>query len=186
MSNLYYLLLCSLLFISLPAIKAEVSTQCTSEGKALANLTDLEEPSGGCNVDVSVSDHCEFDFATISAEYAVDCQNSAGQFYEQNVTWNCIWGQYNASFHYLNQPSCLGTSCSLSEARELYVTSFAPTIEALYAANGLKCNFTVDDDVDPTSEEDLNQSPESAASLSFVAAVPLIAIAFSMVTGVFM
>jgi hypothetical protein len=181
MPKVSWLFLCVLLFI-IRSIEADVSAQCTSEGKALANGTDLIAPSGGCTVDVSVSTKCSFDFATISSNYSQACQKSGGHFYEETITWDCTLGPYNVSFQYLNQPACLGASCSAAEAEEIYVNTLAPSSEEIFAEQGLTCTFTIDtaaEDSDPGTEE--NKSPESASPKWFTTSFPLVAL--SIVLG---
>lgn len=177
------LFLCVILFVA-RNVQAEVSEQCTSEGKALANQTDLIEPSGGCTVDVSVSTECSFDFAPGSADYEKACEKSGGQFYTETVTWDCTYGPYNVSFTYLNQPACIGASCTSAEGEEIYVNTLAPSTEAIFADQGLQCTFTIDtagEESDPEAEE--NKSAESASASLFSTPFPLITL--SIVLGSF-
>jgi hypothetical protein len=175
MPKLSLLFLCVLLFIT-RSIEAEVSEQCASEGKTLAVATDLVEPKGGCTVDVTVSSECSFDFATISSNYSQTCKQIGGQFHEETITWDCTLGPYNVSFQYVNQPACIGASCSSAEAEEIFINTLAPSSEAIFAAQGLECTFTIDTAAGNPPETEENKSTESASVALSSAAFPLVAL----------
>jgi hypothetical protein len=70
---------------------AAVSAQCAADADLLRNNTELlvAAPTGMCTGGLSVASSCMFDSATISADYERVCVEEGGQFYAQDVTFDC-------------------------------------------------------------------------------------------------
>jgi hypothetical protein len=125
-----------------------ISEQCVNSTLTLSKNEALSAaaPSGSCNIDVTQSDSCAFDFSNISADFESLCTNLGGKFYEENIEWDCevsVSGQfYNVTYNYLNYPSCLGGSCTVAEAMEFYDTNVLPAFQQGLANQGLNCDLT--------------------------------------------
>jgi hypothetical protein len=70
---------------------AAVSAQCETDADLLHNNTALIAafPTGGCDIDLSSTSSCKFDFATVSADLERVSGEAGGQFQVHYVTSDC-------------------------------------------------------------------------------------------------
>lgn len=130
-----------------PTAFAALSDQCKAEGEALQNNTALAAVAPNANCDISQGqDSCTLDVSTLSGEFESVCLEQGGQFYEQDLVWDCsvsVNGEtFNADFYFLNYPSCVGASCSITEIEEEFEQVAYPLLEFELAAQGFNCDVS--------------------------------------------
>jgi hypothetical protein len=140
-------LLVSFLF-AFCAVGASISETCVSQTLALRANSDLAAaiPAGSCNIDVTQSKSCTFDFSTISSNFESVCTELGGIFYEEDVTLACKFSEYGQSFRLTyyakNYPACFGGNCTDAEAMEYYDTIALPEISQQLASQGATCDVS--------------------------------------------
>lgn len=146
-----YLLVGSLLGTRI--VRAEVSAACIASGKELVtNNPELltKAPQAKCEIDVTESKECSFDFSTISAEYESLCTNAGGVFYEEDVKWDCkvtaSGKTYEVTYNFQNYGTCLGGNCTDAEAMDFFDESVFPSFESSLASQGFICEVSGEGD----------------------------------------
>lgn len=168
----------------LGTVRAELSEACIASAEALLSTNpELQyfAPQGTCEIDVTQTRSCTFDFSTISSNFAKLCTNAGGNFYEEDVKWNCKVNAdgttYKLTYNYLNYAACLGGNCTDAEAMESFEEYVFPAFEASLASQGFICDVSGENDV--STESDV--AAESASVRGIVNVVVVILSASTMV-----
>jgi hypothetical protein len=124
---------------------AAVSAQCAADADLLRNNTELlaAAPTGMCTGGLSVASSCMFDFPTISADYERVCVEEGGQFYAQDVTFDCKVTETNHTKNFNSiYAACVGASCNTSEVEESLESEAFPALERNLATRGFQCQVS--------------------------------------------
>jgi hypothetical protein len=124
---------------------AAVSAQCVADADLLRNNTALlaAAPTRMCPGGLSVAGSCMFDSATISADYERVCVEEGGQFYAQDVTFDCkVTVSNNTKNYNFNYAACVGASCNASEVENSFENELFPALEQVLATQGFQCQVS--------------------------------------------